>query len=333
MLPLDMVSLAPLRGSSFGLELHGMTIATLRSDPTAQATVRSAFHDSQGLLVMRFNPENFTGADIVAVSGLLGRVEVEPADGTYECCLPDAPEVHEFAKVPSARVFEARHRERGAGARAACTAESRYKPFDPKTGEPAWHTDQSFRSPPPLASVMYCKSTPACGADTWFSSTTLAFAALPVEKQEQVRGMHAVHDRQEAARMFSEWVGEASSFDSSKASAPATHPVVRRLEGVEALYLAPHHMSHIVEVGRLADETARKRLIFELSAFATQRKFGYAHRWAPGDLVVWDNRRTMHAATELADGPGGSEDRVMWRVTVADGEGDAAAEQEERSRL
>ena len=123
--------------------------------------------------------------------------------------------------------------------------------------------------------------------------------------------------------MFSQWVGEASSFDTSKVSTPATHPVVRRVEGAEALYLAPHHISHIAEVGYLADEEERKKLIYELSAFATQPTFGYAHRWAPGDLVIWDNRRTMHAATELLDGPGGSEARRMWRVTVAGGEAEA----------
>lgn len=279
--------------------------------------------------MVRFHPKSFTGADMVAVAGLLGRVEVAPADGTYERCLPDAPEVHEFAKVPSARVFEARHRNCGASALAAsrftAAPGSSYMPFDPQTGEPAWHTDQSFRSPSPLASVMYCKNTPASGGDTLFASTTLAFTALPFEKQEQVRGMHGVHDRQEAARMFSEWVGEASTFDAAKVTTPVAHPVVRRVEGAEALYLAPHHMSHIAEVGRLADREARKRLIYELSAFATRPEFGYAHRWAPGDLVIWDNRRTMHAATELADGPDGSDARVMWRVTVADDERVAAA--------
>lgn len=328
-------SVTPLRGSPFGLELYGMTATALRSDPTAlQATVRGAFRDSQGLLVIRFNPEDFTGADMVALSGLLGRVEAAPADGSYERCLPDAPEVHEFAKVPSARVFEAKHREHGVSALArSCSTESSYKPFDPESGEPAWHTDQSFRSPSPLASVMYCKSTPTCCGDTLFASTTLGFAALPIEKQQQARGMYGVHDRQEAARMFGKWVGEASTFDTSKISPPAAHPVVRRVEGAEALYLAPHHMSHIVEVGYLADEGERKKLIFELSAFATQPEFGYAHRWKSGDCVIWDNRRTMHAATELLDGPGGSEARVMWRVTVADGEADAATDQQGRSRL
>ena len=82
-------------------------------------------------------------------------------------------------------------------------------------------------------------------------------------------------------------------------------------------------MSHIAEVGKLKDETARKSLVFELSEFATQKRFGYAHRWSAGDLVIWDNRRTMHAATELPDGPEGSGSRVMWRVTIADEESDS----------
>ena len=102
----------PLHGSPFGIELKGVTTSALRSDPAAQAAepVRAAFHSCGGLLIMKFDPDDFAGADMVAVSTLLGRAEAAPADGTYERCLPDAPEVHEFAKVPSARVFEARHR-------------------------------------------------------------------------------------------------------------------------------------------------------------------------------------------------------------------------------
>ena len=181
----------PLRGSPFGLEMGNVTVEALRSDPAARAAVRAAFRRSNGLLLLQFDPAAFTGASMVEVAAVLGRVEAAPADGSYERCLPDAPEVHEFAKVPSSRVFEARHRELGAAAAgssavsSSSSVSSSYQPFDPASGEPAWHTDQSFRSPSPLASVMYCTSTPSSGGDTLFASTTLAFAALSSEAQQR----------------------------------------------------------------------------------------------------------------------------------------------------
>ena len=181
----------PLRGSPFGLEMGNVTVEALRSDPAARAAVRAAFRRSNGLLLLQFDPAAFTGAAMVEVAAVLGRVEAAPADGSYERCLPDAPEVHEFAKVPSSRVFEARHRELGAAAAgssavsSSSSVSSSYQPFDPASGEPAWHTDQSFRSPSPLASVMYCTSTPSSGGDTLFASTTLAFAALSSEAQQR----------------------------------------------------------------------------------------------------------------------------------------------------
>ena len=89
-------------------------------------------------------------------------------------------------------------------------------------------------------------------------------------------------------------------------------------------------MSHIAELG----EGEGRRLIAGLAAWATQREFGYAHRWAPGDLIVWDNRRMMHAATELPDAAASS--RLMWRTTITDRADDAGVKRgisSGRSRL
>jgi alpha-ketoglutarate-dependent taurine dioxygenase len=89
-------------------------------------------------------------------------------------------------------------------------------------------------------------------------------------------------------------------------------------------------MSHIAELG----EGEGRRLIAGLATWATQRKFGYAHSWAPGDLIVWDNRRMMHAATELPDAAASS--RLMWRTTITDRADDAGGKRGRsngRSRL
>ena len=92
----------------------------------------------------------------------------------------------------------------------------------------------------------------------------------------------------------------------------ATHPLVRTHPetGRKSLYLNPNRMEQIVGLDRAASD----RLLDELIAHATQPKYEYRHVWRPGDIVIWDNRCTMHKAN--ADYPEG-ERRLMHRVIVA----------------
>ena len=239
------LSTRPLAGSPFGLELLGVTPSSLRDDPTAASLIRQAFSESGGLLLARVDPVSWTGADMVVFSAAVGEVESAPADGSYEELLPDAPAVHAFSKVPSSRVYEAGATagsgdsdgdyyhpfdpETGApawhtvsalpsrGARARGGGGCGWV----GTEVPGWGgelacgislglcpQDQSFRSPPPLASAMYCVATPASSGDTLFASTTAAFDALSPQMRQRLEGLHGVHNREEAARTFANWTGE-----------------------------------------------------------------------------------------------------------------------------
>jgi len=100
---------------------------------------------------------------------------------------------------------------------------------------------------------------------------------------------------------------------------PARHPLVRRHRGSgrKALFIASH-ASHII--GWPADEG--RALLGELLAFATQERFVYVHKWRVGDLVIWDNRCTLHRATPF---PSNDHRREMRRTTVVDTRSDTAA--------
>ena len=160
--------------AGFARELPSTRVARLRAalesaDDALVATVRRAFDASGGVVVVR-GLLGLSAGDFVALGALLGRVETAPRDGPFEAVLAHEPRVHEFSKVPSARVYD------GAPAAAAGAASARY---DPASGRPAWHTDQSFRAPPPKASALYCLSTPPDGSGaTLFADMSAAYDAL-----------------------------------------------------------------------------------------------------------------------------------------------------------
>ena len=141
------IELHPL-SPSFGLEVRGITRDDLRSEK-AHKTLRDAFAAARGLLLLR-GLRGLSCDELITLSSVFGDVEAAPADGSYESLVDEAGRVHEFATVPSSGVFQGE----------ACTGDWQY---DAATGKPSWHTDQSFRSPRPLASAMYCLETPDDG--------------------------------------------------------------------------------------------------------------------------------------------------------------------------
>ena len=142
---------------------------------------------------------------MLALSGIFGLVEHGDVDGSFETLLEGDDRVHVFSKVPSARVFDGDATSVGAGASseavdpaaaAAAAAASSADPeqYDASTGQPSWHTDQSFRDPPPRASAMFCVSTPADGSGaTLFAGTIAAHAALPEAERARLRQLCAAH--------------------------------------------------------------------------------------------------------------------------------------------
>jgi alpha-ketoglutarate-dependent 2,4-dichlorophenoxyacetate dioxygenase len=157
-----------------------------------------------------------------------------------------------------------------------------------------WHTDASFEDPAGRYSMLSARVVPPVSADTEFADMRAAYDALDEEMKatlEDLRVFHSiVHSRQVLGFEFSE--------EEKARLKGAIHPLVRTIPGSRrrSLYLASH-ASHIdgwpVPEGRL--------LLADLTEHATQPQFVYRHEWRADDLVIWDNRATMHRARPFDD--------------------------------
>jgi len=176
-------------------------------------------------------------------------------------------------------------------------------------GNRLWHTDSSFKYLPALASLLYAREIPPVGGRTEFADLRAAYEALPESTRRQLEGLVAEH-----SLMYSRQRTGFTDFSEEERAnlRPAPQMMVRTLPESRrrTLYLA----SHIGRIRGMPDEQARA-LVDELIAHATQPRFVYNHRWRQHDLVMWDDRCTMHR--------GGDYDDLRWvrdmhRATVSD---------------
>ncbi|TAJ91126.1 MAG: TauD/TfdA family dioxygenase [Reyranella sp.] len=176
-------------------------------------------------------------------------------------------------------------------------------------GNRLWHTDSSFKRLPAYCSMLHARSIPPIGGHTEFADMRAAYDALPEATKQRIVGLVAEH-----SIMTSRAKLGFADFDESErqAFAPVPQVLVRRLQdsGRMSLYIA----SHAGAIRGMADDEARQ-LIDELTAHATQRQFVHAHRWREKDLVIWDNRCTMHRGMAFDDQ---RYKRDMRRATVSD---------------
>ena len=162
---------------------------------------------------------------------------------------------------------------------------------------------------------MHARLIPPSGGDTYFADTRAAYDALPDTMKKKLEGLQAEHSIWYSRGLRGGYVPTEAE---RAARPPAHHPLVRRHRGSgrKALFIASH-ASHTI--GWPADEG--RALLDELLAFATQERFVYVHKWHVGDLVIWDNRCTLHRATPF---PSNNHKREMRRTTVVDTQGDMA---------
>ncbi len=186
-------------------------------------------------------------------------------------------------------------------------ADSRVREFE--RANRLWHTDSSFKRLPALASFLYARSIPPVGGRTEFADLRAAYDALPEATRARLAGRIAEHciAHSRARIGFTRFTDEERA-----AMPPVPQLIVRTLPqtGRKTLYLASH-------AGRIVGmpEAEGRALLDELMAHATQRQFVYSHRWRAQDLVMWDDRCTMHRAMGYDD--------LRWprdvqRATVSD---------------
>jgi alpha-ketoglutarate-dependent 2,4-dichlorophenoxyacetate dioxygenase len=160
-------------------------------------------------------------------------------------------------------------------------------------GAERFHTDSSFNRLPTKWSLLLGHIVPPEGGDTHFIDTRAVYDALPQATRDRIEGLVAIHDFWGARERL---VGLTNITPEQRASLPPVmHPLVRTMPyGRKALYVGGH------AVGIVGwPEAEGLALLDELYAFATQERFIYVHKWRPADLVIWDNRCTLHRATPL----------------------------------
>jgi alpha-ketoglutarate-dependent 2,4-dichlorophenoxyacetate dioxygenase len=175
-------------------------------------------------------------------------------------------------------------------------------------GNRLWHTDASFVNPPGRYSLLLGKVIPPVRADTEFADMRAGYDALSDEMKATIEDLHVHHTIVYSRQVL----GFEFSQEEQDRLKGADHPLVRTIPGSQrrALYLASH-ASHVLEwpvpEGRL--------LLRDLIEHVTQPEFVYQHEWRQGDLVIWDNRATMHRARPFDDA---KYRRELTRTTTLD---------------
>jgi alpha-ketoglutarate-dependent 2,4-dichlorophenoxyacetate dioxygenase len=276
----------------FGAELGGVGLVDVVSSDAAYRAVRAAF-EAHSVLVFRGQS---VGDDLqAAFSRAFGPLELvkvgSVGHGTFYSRLnnlaPDGTAVPENDR----QIWRARANQ-------------------------LWHTDSSFKATPALASVLSARHLPSAGGETEFTSTRLAWERLPPARQARLGDLIVTHSY---ANSRDQIHPELMTAAERAALPPVRWRMTWRnpLNGRRALYIA----SHAYAVAGFGDNEA-KALLAELIAEATERERTYVHRWRPGDVVMWDNRATMHRGRPWPL----AEARVMVRTTIQARDEDGLAE-------
>ncbi|OJW69131.1 MAG: hypothetical protein BGO57_01015 [Sphingomonadales bacterium 63-6] len=259
-------AVTPIKGN-FGAEITGLDLATA-SD--AQLAEIAELYRRGSVLVLR--DQKLTPEQLVRFGEALGTLENHTRE---QFTLPGFPTVYILSnkEVDGKRIGV--HRD-GMG----------------------WHTDGSYLREPLDTTVLYALESPPEGADTLLADMRAAFEALPADVQQEVAGKEVLHS---FVYLIGQLDPEARSVVTAEQAGRApdvVHPLVlMREDGSRSLYLSSGSTREILG----EDPEAGRQRVRELIAHATQDQFVYRHKWRVGDVLLWNNRYTMHRATEYDD--------------------------------
>jgi len=270
-------------GPGFAAELRGVTLADVANGDAAHAAVRAAFEEYS---VLVFRNQDVTDEGQLAFSRRFGPPEVTKVGsiGTGSHFVVLTTIGSDGKVVPPDHRYAMRNK-----------------------ANQLWHTDSSFKKTPALTSILSARIIPANGGETEFVSTRLAFEKLDPALQRQLANSFAWHD-------YAYSRGKIAPDLASPEERAALPPVCWRMvwknpvNGRSALYLASH--AYAVEG---MERAAGEQLIEELMAAATAPGTSYVHAWNSGDVVMWDNRATMHRGRPWP----AHEARLMVRTTIS----------------
>ena len=274
------LKILPLGSGRFGAEVQGIDLA--RASAAQIDAIKNAWYRHDVLL---FRKQRLTDDDLLSFSRHFGTLDSPPNQGAGRKSPAGYPEIYIVSNVLD---------EKGEPIGAL------------GDGEAAWHTDMSYAAQPPDASMLYALEIPALGGDTWFSSMKAALAKMPNALVERIRNLEIKHDGTYDSGGYVR-KGLTPSND-PRTSVGTPHPIVieHPVSGEAALYLGRRRNAYVM--GLEPDES--ERLLDEIWSFVETAL--YRHQWALGDLVLWDNRTTMHRR----DAFDGKARRVMHRTQI-----------------
>jgi taurine dioxygenase len=185
---------------------------------------------------------------------------------------------------------------------------------NPPFGTDVWHSDETFRAEPPMATVLCAKEVPAVGGDTMFVSMSAAFDGLSERMKQFISGLEAIHDLKPFRALFGTSEEDRKSLQHFELLyPPQVHPVVRvhPVSGRKILFVNPQFTIAIKDM----DERESRSLLDTLFHQALIPEYQFRHHWAPHTIAMWDNRSTQHYAVNDYY----PQRRYMERVTIRGG--------------
>ena len=278
-------------GAALGADIVGLDL-TQEIDSAVFDRVIDAWDKH---LVLRFRNQNLTEDQFVRFSryfGDLDKAPTRPVNGSYH---PTREEIAVVSNIVQGGVPIG-----GLG-----------------NSELVWHQDMTYKDLPPKASILYGLKTPATGGDTHFYNLNRAYETLPDALRQKIKGRSCKHDatRNSAGQLRA---GFDENYD-NESRPGAIHPLVIRhhATGKESLYVGRRPNAWIIG---LSDEES-DQLLDDIWQHIENGPDHWAQQWQPKDIVIWDNRYTLHMRGDLDP----AQDRLMHRTQIQDESAPAAA--------
>jgi taurine dioxygenase len=266
--------------SNLGARLPDVDLAA-GIDDTTFAAINHALLDHQVLL---FGPFDLPAGRQVELARRFGEVQVHVMNQYHQV---EHPELYRLSNLDEQGRPNGKH---------------------PDKGTLAWHTDGSWQPRTAHVTIIYGEIVPEQGGETHFCDMYGAYERLSPQWKQRIEGLRAVHNLDfSRTRRHGE---QPMTAEQRAAVPPVDHPIVRTHPdtGRKCLYLGDH-AEYVLGMGY--DEG--RAMIEELNRLAVHPDLSYAHRWTPGELIVWDNRCVMHRATDYDPA---TQRRVVRRCTV-----------------
>jgi taurine dioxygenase len=260
----DMTAVVRPVTEAVGAEISGVDLRQLSDQDFA--AIERAWYDHSMILL---RGQQLGDDDLLAFSRRFGELDPPPNQERGRISPPGYPDIYVVSNVRDAK-------------------------GDPigalGDGEAVWHTDMSYLDTPPDASMLYSLEIPPSGGNTWFTSMQAACDALPADLRRRIEGRRVKHDGTYNSGGYLR--KGVTPTDDPMAAPGAWHPAILRhpVNGRATLYLGRRRNSYVEGYSPAESEA----VLEALWAHVTQPRFVYEHFWKLGDLVMWDNRSTMH---------------------------------------